>query len=291
MKNATLSVLSLILLTACAAPISAPIAAFSPQPSASPAPSATVTETPLPTFTPTPPSEAGYLDTMEIKVTDGVNNYEFMGQPVSVSFGIDSSVKNFSSVTMPDEVAARLGTLAYESLFAPDLKRDDAGIKEFNALRAKGPLTVTVKTFDAHANDTKPEEMTLALVGEGMEVPEGVIAINKVNFVYGFWYLNPEQGVFTVDKNTPWFVLTGAKNGMGFGMMVDKSTGEMYVFLGYSYLSKESSNISRASGGLTSASLNWLALLSRGGGLSSVKDTNADKNYGEYLMGQGYIVQ
>ncbi len=301
MKKTLFIALLAVLLTACAAPTTIPSATVpeTMAPSSTIPPSeVTVTSIPDVVLTATPTEaiseatqESGYLDVMEIKKTDEVVDYEYMGQPVSVSFGIDSSVKNFSNITMPDALAARLGTLAYESLFAPDLARDDAGIREFNTRRAEGPLTVTIEAYSAHESTQDPEQMTLALVSEGMTVPEDAIAINKVNFVYGFWYENPEQGVFEVNESTPWFTLSRPKNGMGFGMMVDKNSGEVYVFVGFDYLEHGDPKIDRGVGAFTNISFRWLNLTALGRLSSTLKMDNSDPNYGQSLLDAGLEVR
>jgi len=295
MKKTLFIILLAVLLSACAAPTPTPTVT----PTATVPPSeVTATSIPSVVLTATPTEaiseatqETGYLDAMEIKKTDEVLDYEYMGQPVSVSFGIDSSVKNFSNITMPDALAARLGTLAYESLFAPDLARDDAGIKEFNTRRAEGPLTVTIEAYSAHESTQDPEQMTLALVSEGMTVPEDAIAINKVNFVYGFWYENPEQGVFEVNESTPWFTLSHKqRDGIGFGILVDKNSGDLYVFVGFNYLVKDSQTLARTLGGYTYTSFEWLRLIALGK-FNTVSASVAGRKFGEWMVTSGLQVE
>jgi len=291
MKTALFITLLAVLLTACAAPTPAATATVTPLPSNSPAPSATATVTNTPIPTSTPAMLPGYLSSLNFKETVAVDNFEYMGAPVSVTFNIDSSATNIHNITMPDELAARIGTLALEALFAPEQSQDDAGLKAFNEQRKNGILTITIDTFDANKRTQKPEKMTLALAGEGMEVPVDTMQVKRVNFVYGYWYENPEQGIFTVSEDTPWFTLSHKqRDGIGFGILVDKNSSDLYVFVGFNYLVKDSQTLARTLGGYTYTSFEWLRLIALGK-FNTVSASVAGRKFGEWMIGSGLQIE
>ncbi len=233
----------------------------------------------------------GYLSSLNFKETVAVNDFKYMDAPVSVTFNIDSSATNIHNITMPDELAARIGTLALEALFAPEQPQDDAGLKAFNEQRQNGILTVTIDTFDASKRTHKPEKMTLILAEEGMDVPNDATQVKRVNFVYGFWYLNPEQGVFTVSKDTPWFTLSHKqRDGIGFGILVDKNSGDLYVFVGFNYLVKDSKTLARTLGGYTYTSFEWLRLIALSK-FNTVSASVTGRKFGEWMVNSGLQVE
>lgn len=298
MKNIPLISLLLVLLTACSTPTPSPTATMTALPTftSTAIPEATLTLTP--TLIQTAIEEVakkGYLTDLHFKETDAIENYEYgkNGPVISVSFNVDETawVHGVHEVTAPDELLADIGVEMLNALFAPDMEKKEF-VRQWAEIQAGNrpveDLQVVLNIFDCNKRTDKAEEMTMVLGGEGVELPEGNVGITNVNIVYGEWYENPEQGVFTVSEKHAWFELT-TPSGSGRGIMVDKSKGVLYIFGGFSYLAEERNRDSQVATN-TEFTKEWLKYFSSGRKLF-VKSTQKYYELGKYLTSRGLKVK
>jgi hypothetical protein len=252
---------------------------------------------PSETPTVTPPATGGYLSELEFKQTSAIEGYEYGkgGPKIDAAVSVDQSAggHGFSEVIMPDKMLGQFTLRALHSMFAPTEPDDKASLDAFAAKWAAAqnggePLNLTINTFDANKKSEKAEPMTLVFAGDGAVLPEGSIVIKKVNFVVGAWYENPEMGVFVSGKDTPWFKMA-SEAGVGFGVMVDKSTGEIYLFVGVNYLADES-NRQISVGAFMNELIKWLSRMGMGLG-PKLEGTKADHRAAEQLISEGLIVK
>ena len=227
------------LLTACSSQTAVPVdlstATISPSPAVTISPTVVATETSVPP-TNTPKATTPNSEKLDIIFTDS-HEMNVGGVAITGATSVDASARSLGLLELKidpntlDDLSAR----ALHNFFAPE-GTDNASEAAawLKACKAGTPAERTAEVYTTTGGMT-PEKLQMVM-DCGQEIPEGVVAIKGVEFVYGKWFEFPSvdnPNTFTVaDPEMPWLDIVIKSGGLISGMMVDEKSGIMKVFVG-----------------------------------------------------------
>ena len=227
------------LLTACSSQTAVPVdlstATISPSPAVTIAPTVVATETSVPP-TNTPKATTPNSEKLDIIFTDS-HEMNVGGVAITGATSVDASARSLGLLELkidPNSLAD-LSARALHNFFAPE-GTDNASEAAawLKACKAGTPAERTAEVYTTTGGMT-PEKLQMVM-DCGQEIPEGVVAIKGVEFVYGKWFEFPSvdnPNTFTVaDPEMPWLDVVAKGAGVTSGIMIDKKTGIVKVLVG-----------------------------------------------------------
>ncbi len=257
------------LLTACssqtAVSVDLPTATISPSPVVTIATTVVATETSVPP-TNTPEATTPNSEKLDIIFTDS-QEMNVGGVTITGSTSVDASARSLGLLELMidpntlDDLSARALHNFFASEGTDNASEAAAWLK---ACKAGTPAERTAEVYTTTGGMT-PEKLQMVM-DCGQEIPEGAVAIKGVEFVYGKWFKRAEGnngGVYSADPEMPWLDVVIKTSGNLSGLMVDKKTGTLKVFMGMQF-NTDAEHVQAMSAGNTEVSLDWIKKYPKG---------------------------
>lgn len=217
----------------------------------------------------------GYMSQLDIIFESPEQELTYNGAQIHGQTSVDKSAGalRITELTIEPETQAELSMRALHNIFLPDEEDNEANLRAFtrklaevqNGTRDCIEFMRTVRMYDANGNGAA-SEMTIVPACGVSSVPEGATEVKSVNFITGIgadW--NEDEQKYMPKSNMAWFNITTLTD-VGSGIMFDKQTSTMNVFVGLSSsvsLDRTKLNVARS----FEVALYWLKAISRGKGL------------------------